>query len=197
MKDNDETAEQHQIASVIDSLTAALTKTTNAVSTMVTQPGNSNSSRAVQGVTEALTTSFTGNLPRVSSGTTAIEDSIQNFSSPLGFLATLNPIVAGLAKLFGGGSANELPALLKYERPDSLRLNTGMAEADGWTARGVDYAANGLPRSTVSMAGQTQIVVQVQAMDSKSFLDHRDDIASAVRQALLESHSLNDVMSER
>jgi len=36
----------------------------------------------------------------------------------------------------------------------------------------------------------------VQAMDSKSFLDHSADIAMAVRQAMLESSVLNDVVRE-
>jgi hypothetical protein len=40
------------------------------------------------------------------------------------------------------------------------------------------------------------IVVQVQAMDSRSFLDHRDEIARAVRQAMLETNALGDVVRE-
>jgi hypothetical protein len=42
----------------------------------------------------------------------------------------------------------------------------------------------------------TQVTVQVQAMDSRSFLDHREEIARAVRQAVLRSHSLNDVLAD-
>jgi hypothetical protein len=42
----------------------------------------------------------------------------------------------------------------------------------------------------------TQITVQVQAMDSRSFLDHSEDIAQAVRQAMLNSHGINDVITE-
>jgi len=33
-------------------------------------------------------------------------------------------------------------------------------------------------------------------MDSKSFLDHSNEIANAVREAILNSHSLNDVVLE-
>jgi hypothetical protein len=33
-------------------------------------------------------------------------------------------------------------------------------------------------------------------MDSQSFLDHSDDIAMAVKQAILNSSSLNDVIAE-
>ena len=57
----------------------------------------------------------------------------------------------------------------------------------------------GLPRpvpATSASASTTQITVQVQAMDSQSFLDHSDDIALAVRQAMLQSTVLNDVIRE-
>jgi hypothetical protein len=33
-------------------------------------------------------------------------------------------------------------------------------------------------------------------MDSQSFLDRSDDIARAVKKAMLESNSLNDVIAE-
>jgi hypothetical protein len=33
-------------------------------------------------------------------------------------------------------------------------------------------------------------------MDSRSFMDHSDEIARAVREALLNAHSLGDVVSE-
>jgi hypothetical protein len=33
-------------------------------------------------------------------------------------------------------------------------------------------------------------------MDSRSFLDHSHDIASAVREAMLNMHSLNDVVND-
>ena len=47
-----------------------------------------------------------------------------------------------------------------------------------------------------SGGGSGQMIVQVQAMDSQSFLDHSDDIAQAVRQAMLQSSVLNDVIRE-
>ncbi len=33
-------------------------------------------------------------------------------------------------------------------------------------------------------------------MDSQSFLDHSEDIANAVRQAMLNSNSLNNVVND-
>ncbi|MGI8990140.1 MAG: hypothetical protein ACR2I2_11230 [Bryobacteraceae bacterium] len=41
-----------------------------------------------------------------------------------------------------------------------------------------------------------QITIQVQAMDSRSFLDHSHDIAQAVREAMLNMHALNDVVND-
>jgi len=45
-------------------------------------------------------------------------------------------------------------------------------------------------------AAGSNVIVQVNAMDSRSFLDHKDEIAQAVREAVLHSHCLNDVLSE-
>jgi hypothetical protein len=44
-----------------------------------------------------------------------------------------------------------------------------------------------------SQQGQN-ILVQVQAMDTQSFMDHSQEIAQAVRQAMLNLNSLNDVI---
>ena len=41
-----------------------------------------------------------------------------------------------------------------------------------------------------------QITVNVQAMDSRSFLDRSTDIAAAVRHAMLNSNSINDVVND-
>jgi hypothetical protein len=65
--------------------------------------------------------------------------------------------------------------------------------APGGGAFAVNQASGGLP-APVPSATQAQITVQVQAMDSQSFLDHSNDIAQAVRQAMLTSTTLNDVI---
>lgn len=119
----------------------------------------------------------------------------KTLNSATGVLASLNPIVAGLMRLFGGGSREETTTLVKIERPAAVRYQGGVSERTGWGLTETDYSADGRPRM-VERAAQTPVVVQVQAMDRRSFLDHRDEIASAVRQALLESHGLGDVMRE-
>jgi hypothetical protein len=40
-----------------------------------------------------------------------------------------------------------------------------------------------------------QITVNVNAMDSQSFMDHSTDIANAVREAMLNMHPINDVVA--
>ena len=50
--------------------------------------------------------------------------------------------------------------------------------------------------AAASPAAATPITINVQAMDSRSFLDHSGEIAQAVREALLHSHALSDVVTE-
>jgi hypothetical protein len=111
----------------------------------------------------------------------------------------LNPLISGLASLFGGGGGNStsgsttLP-LTRFALPPSIQAQGGVRESGG-PPFAVDNPQGGLPRAAPVQA-PAQITVQVQAMDSQSFLDHSADIAMAVRQAMLESSVLNDVVRE-
>lgn len=116
----------------------------------------------------------------------------------MGWLSSINPLL-GLLKLFGGRRRPEEIELPKYERPPRQSFTGGISDAGGWAAKAIDYGAGWQMRMVEPdrPAAAAQITVNVQAMDSRSFLDHREDIAAAVRQALLESHSLSDVIGER
>ena len=109
----------------------------------------------------------------------------------------LSPLISGLVSLFGGGGSSQAAPLVPYVAPPSINLNAGITASQPG-AVGVDTADGGLPRPVPASSSQstTQITVQVQALDSQSFLDHSDDIAQAVRQAMLTSTTLNDVISE-
>ena len=110
----------------------------------------------------------------------------------------LSPLISGLLDLFGGGGGNTPPPLVPFQMPPSIQFQGGIDGPGGAGISAADYGQNGLPRGvsqTSPQAAGQQITVQVNAMDSKSFLDHSDDIAQAVRQALLQSNSLNDVIS--
>jgi hypothetical protein len=120
----------------------------------------------------------------------------QSSSGGSSWVQWLNPIVGGLLSLFGGGGSEPAPAvLMPYERAEKQQYKAGFGESGGDVVMPVDYGQNGLTRPNVGQSGQS-IVVQVQAMDSKSFLDHTPEIAQAVKRALLESEGLPAAMSE-
>jgi hypothetical protein len=107
----------------------------------------------------------------------------------------LSPLISGIASLFAGGGDSSAPApLVKFALPPPIQVNGGVSESGG-QAFAVDNPQGGLPRRAPT-GTPAQITVQVQAMDSQSFLDHSGDIAMAVRQAMLESSVLNDVVRE-
>lgn len=101
----------------------------------------------------------------------------------------LAPLALSIAKLFGGGEETA-PALERYELPASQSL----------IAANVDGPLHGLPHAVRGAGGEVrsvpQVVVNVSAMDSQSFMDRSDDIARAVRSAMLHMHPLNDVVDE-
>ncbi len=124
-------------------------------------------------------------------------------------LSSLNPLVGGIlglfgGGLFGGGGGASVPST--FLMPPSVDVNAGISEGAPTQPFAVDYASGGVPKAATSSSpyssagsGQGssgQIMVQIQAMDSQSFLDHSDDIAQAVRQAMLQSSVLNDVIRE-
>jgi hypothetical protein len=66
----------------------------------------------------------------------------------------------------------------RYEEPSSISYDTDTA------GNSLDYDRRGQVRVYVTQ--------NIQAMDAKSFMDRRQDIAEATRQAMAEAHPLND-----
>src|ERR1035441_8457047 len=127
---------------------------------------------------------------RVTSSGGGGSDVLSTASSVLGGGLSLMPLVSLFSSLFGGGQSQPAP-LGPFSLPPSLNLESTTSGQD------VSWGENGLPRSAASGGsnGGSQITVQVQAMDSQSFLDHSDDIAQAVRQAMLNMNSINDMVT--
>ena len=156
------------------------------------------------------TTELVGQPTTPGSGNSAFSIASTIFESGLGIV----PLVSGLLGLFGGGSSAPVP-LERYISPDRLYF-TG-ADATGGIGN-ADYDQFGMPRlyggmsSAMTMpansggpvpaaygtasAASPQINVTVQAMDSQSFLDHSSEIAQAVRHAMLNLSSVNDVVTD-
>jgi hypothetical protein len=130
----------------------------------------------------------------------------------------LVPLAGELLGLFGGGDAAPAP-LEKYAMPESnhfVGVDTGsgvsagdfdqmgrprLDESDradmggGGATAGSGASTNGGASTAGGMTGP-QITVNVQAMDAQSFLDRSSDIAQAVRSAMLNMSSINDVVNE-
>jgi hypothetical protein len=149
-----------------------------------------------QGTNQAATAA-----PQGSGGGSIASEAGGAIESILGLgLGPLSPAITGILGLFGGGGGGGASVPAPFLMPPSVNVNAGINEAAPTQPFAVDYAAGGTPRgatsSSSSSGGSGQITVQIQAMDSQSFLDHSDDIAQAVRQAMLQSSVLNDVIRE-
>lgn len=140
------------------------------------------------------------------------------FGGALGLI----PLVGGLLGLFDSKSTQQ-PVFEKYQLPSSIGFEA--AETSNGLANS-DYGQMGLPRvydaaesassgsgsatstsapvagastsggGAASQAGSPQISVNVQAMDAQSFMSYSGEIAKAVRDAMLNLSSLNDVVSD-
>lgn len=119
-------------------------------------------------------------------------------------------LVSSIVGLFRGSKQESPAALPTYTAPDPIHFEGAAPPAAGMPILAVDYGQDGRPRPIWSPTQwQTSrpapaaapvyapaVTVQVQAMDSRSFLDHSDEIARAVREAILNSHALGSVVSE-
>ena len=127
--------------------------------------------------------------------TQSVGGAIGNVASHIaGGFGVLSPVVSGLLSLFGVGGGNSAPAPLPFYSPppnvqisEALRVPTPAEASPGVAGR--NPAAAGSPGTA------PQITVNVSAMDSQSFMDRSSDIASAVREAMLNLHPINDVVA--
>lgn len=156
----------------------------------------------LQTVSEAVVDATLGNTRTVASQVLSAVPGVssgggigQSLLGSLGLGLGVMPLIRGLTSLFGGGDGEEAPPLTPFELPASVRVNAGISSAVPGTVFSVDQGQGGLPRPVTNPA-PAQVTVQVQALDTQSFLDRSGDIALAVRQAMLESNVLSDVIRE-
>jgi hypothetical protein len=132
----------------------------------------------------------------------------------------LPALIAGLLGIFGGGDSSTPAPLVKYAMPAAVEFQAaesqgqvtgmnydqmGMARSDaasgtsagtnGTTSGGTNGGSSGTANGSGSGAAP-QITVNVQAMDARSFMDRSSDIAAAVRDAMLNLNSINDVVND-
>lgn len=163
------------------------------MSSLATQITNLASVEQAQvSATQDNTQALTQNTASKSSGASVGETVGGIASTILGGGSLLSPLVTGLLSVFGSGSSPAV-APTGFTLPGPVQYQSGIAGADQVSP--VTFGQGGQPRAQTAAAAP-QINIQVNAMDSQSFLDRSDDIATAVKTALLNSHSLSDVISE-
>ncbi len=108
------------------------------------------------------------------------------------------PLASAILGLFTGGGAKNEVELPVYTAPAAIHFQGAAPREASEPIVAVDYGQDALPRSMPATAPffMPAVTVQVQAMDSRSFMDHSDDIARAVREAILNANTLGDVVSE-
>jgi hypothetical protein len=84
----------------------------------------------------------------------------------------------------------ELPPGLSFEAANTSNILGGFPRVD----RGQGDEPRSFRRELA--AQQPRVVINVNALDTQSFLDRSSDIASAVRDAMLHMHPINDMIGE-
>jgi|SRR5271165_1158891 len=167
---------------------------TEQMSSLVSQITGLNSTEqsainAIQGNTQAVTQ----NTSSKGSGTSAASQVGSAAESLFGGTLSLSPILSGILSLFGGGGSASTTQMTPFLLPSPVQYQAGLTSSGGVSP--VSHGEGGQPRAQ-GASSATQITVQVSAMDSQSFLDHSDEIANAVKTALLNSNSLSDVIAD-
>ena len=167
----------------------ALGQTTRAVETL--SESLSRNTQAVESNSRSLAESIRG----IFSGLAGIQakggGGLGFFSGGLG-IASLGLKIAGL---FGGEKENpaELEPFSLPPRIDIEAANRGRALPE---FPRVVRGQGGEIRTPSVQQTPPQVVVNVNALDTQSFLDRSGDVARAVRDAMLHMHPLNDIVSE-
>ncbi len=142
----------------------------------------------------ANTQALVQNTVTKSSGTSTTSTAGSLLSGLFGGTFGLSPILNGLISLFKGSGAPTLQPLVPFTLPPAIQYEGGYSATNGQVGA-ANYGQGGAPRAS-SPSPATNVQIQVNAMDSRSFLDHSADIANAVREAMLHSNSLNDVIAD-
>ena len=167
----------------------ALGRTTGAITELT--DGLGANVGALRSAAEAFTSGGQGMLGALTSGLTDGGGLSSILRSGFG----VAPLARALAGLFrGGGDREREPGFETVTAPPPIRLEAAVTGGRGFAevARGAGDEA----RVVEPRRAAPQVVVNISAMDSQSFLTRSHDIARAVRDAMLHMDPLNDVIGE-
>jgi hypothetical protein len=159
------------------------------------------SSGGASSLTDSLSSSLFSLVSPAAAGAESAATSSASTAEKIASFLPMGGLVEGLIGLFSGGSSAPAP-LTKYAMPAKAEFTSNL-NANGTTSA-ADYGQNGLARgygdsssgSSSSPSGSsTPINLTINALDSQSILSRADDIAAAVRGAMLNGNSINDVIN--
>ncbi len=194
------TNDSETLSSVLTSLVGELDKNVAGLANNFADL-NQNASSTVVSLGKALSPSVAtaaSNQTSNSSSASAVLNSI-NPLSPRGgssFLSSLvlGPIFRGLFSLFSGDDDRPEPVLNPFVAPQ--RAFTQIDSNLGPGERGAPLRTDSLGNTRGTPTTPAPIQISIQALDARSILDRSDEIASAVRQAMLTNHSINESLTE-
>jgi hypothetical protein len=110
-------------------------------------------------------------------------------------LSYLAQIASALTNPTGAGSSvsSQLPI---YTPPAAVPVSGVPQPAAATQPQSASPASGQSGAGSTQSSAAPQITVNVSAMDSQSFMDRSDDIASAVRAAMLNMHPINNVVAD-
>lgn len=134
--------------------------------------------------------------------TSSIGKDILNAFNPIGGTSATNiltslflgPLWRGVFSLFRHRADEAAPVLTKYPFPEDTRTDVSAGLRSNGDNNVASYDALGLTRQ--APASPTTIHISINALDARSILDRSDDIAAALKQAMLSNHEINDNLSE-
>lgn len=116
----------------------------------------------------------------------------------LGAGGVLPSLLGGLfGSIFGTSVQSEAITPPTFRLPPPIHLDAGISARER-RAGSVDYTSTGQSRlgEQPSGSGVPSVVIQIQALDSRSILDRSEEIATAVREAVLNAHPLGALLRE-
>lgn len=106
----------------------------------------------------------------------------------------LGPVWKGLFSLFNRTSEDQPAPLTQHAFPQETRSDLSATLRPNGQNAGVRSDAFGLSQSAAP--APASINISIQALDARSILDRSDDIAAALKQAMLSNHDINDNLNE-
>lgn len=106
----------------------------------------------------------------------------------------LGPVWTTLLGLFGCRDNEQSRIFQRFEAPSAVsKSRSAQTSEDG---RGQDIRRDSFGMSTNNVIATPPVNISIQALDARSILDRSDDIAAALKHALLFNHNVNDGLSE-